>query len=88
MRNSIRKRRLIIPRLCQRLPITHDHILRPNRTQRIHLQPTRLPVNTKHLALTVLRAIRRRARGVVVIEETVQACAVDHSVSGVEQTEA
>ena len=87
MRNRIRKRRLIIASPSQRLPITHDHILRSHRTQRIHLQSTRLPIHAKHLALAVLRAIRRRARGVIIIEETVQTCTVDHGVAGVQQTE-
>lgn len=88
IRNRIGKRRPIIPSPGQRLSIPHNHILSPHGTQRINLQPARLAINRKHLALAVLRAIRRRARGIVVIEEAVQTRAEDDCDAGVEEPEA
>lgn len=88
MRNSICKGRLVIPGDSQRLVITHDHILRANRTQRIHLQATGVPIDTKHLTLAVLLAICSRTGRVVVIKETVQTGTVDHRVTGIQQTQA
>lgn len=88
IRNRIGKRRPIIPSPGQRLPIPHNHIRSPHGTQRINLQRARLAINRKHLALAVLRAIRRRARGVVVVEKAVQTRAVDDRVAGVEEAEA
>lgn len=86
--NRVRKCRPIIPRPNNPFPIPHNHPLRPNRTQRINHQPARLPLNTKHLALTNLVIIIRRARRVIVIEETVQSRAVNNRVARVEQAQA
>ena len=47
-----------------------------------------LPIKLKHLALAVLCAVRSRARRVVVVEEAVQARAVDHRIPRVEEAEA
>lgn len=86
--NRIRKRRPIIPRPNNPLPIPNNHPLRPNRTQRINHQPARLPLNTKHFTLTNLLIIIRRARGIVVIKETVQSSTVDDRVARVEEAQA
>lgn len=85
MRNGIGKRRLIIPRNSQRPPVTHDHILRPNRAKRINLQASRRAIDPKHFTLAVLLAVCSRTPRVVVIKEAVQARTVDHRVARVQQ---
>lgn len=74
--NNIRKPTHIIRVTRDTPPIHIHHTLTPHSIQSIHTDLTAV-LNTKDLILTRTPTSNRRARGVVVREETVQACTID-----------
>ena len=85
--NRIREHINIIRITRHTSPIINNHTLTPNRTQRININIPRI-LHIKNLALAVLRAPAVRTRSAVVVEEAVEAGAVDEDVLAVQDAEA
>jgi len=86
VRNSSSVRRQVIADLCKRNTILHNHIRCSNSVKPVNHQSTCSALDTEDHALAVLGKRERRACSAVVVEEAVEAGAVDDHVLGIENT--